>query len=185
MNYFKPELLARCRSQDDDVAEEAAREWEGAIAAYEARLQSIRPRLAPSVRRLCSRYSLHDAKVLGATSKSRKPLFGILLQLEGVSGHSGEVLELNYQPVAGPIGGVHITTHPSLDSGSRREAWVLYDEVDFDEEHSFFTHSLLLTDGREIEVCFNKLMVRTLDEVLTPLQITEGERTWPPAEVDS
>ena len=34
MKYFKLDLLTRCRSLDDDVAEEAAEEWEQAITAY-------------------------------------------------------------------------------------------------------------------------------------------------------
>ena len=43
MRYFKPELLARCRSLDDDVAEAAAAEWDQAIARYNAKLAAIRP----------------------------------------------------------------------------------------------------------------------------------------------
>ncbi len=183
MKYFKPELLARCRSRDDDLAESAAKEWEEAVAAYQARFNAVFPRLPSEVGGLCSRFSLHDAKMLGAAFGTEKALFGILLQLERSSGHTGKVLELNYQPVAGPNSGVVVKTNASRQGGSRQEVWVLYDEFDFDEEHGFFTHSLLLTDGREIEVRFTNLTVRLLDEVVTPVHLPEGERKWPAAEI--
>ena len=183
MKYFHAELLARCRSHDDDVAEVAAKEWDEALAAYQARFKAVRSQMPAGVRRLYSQFSLHDARMLGAAYWTRKALFGVLLRLEGVPGCPGEILELNYHPVAGPNGGVNVKTHNSLEGGSRRDVWVLYDEFDLDEEHGFFTHSLLLTDGREIEVRFNGLMVRLLDEVVTPVQLIEGERKWLPAEV--
>ncbi len=186
MKYFKPELLARCRSRDDGVADEAAKEWEEALAAYQARFASIRGQLPGGVRRLCSRFSLHDAKVLGvASSSKRKALFGMLLRLEGSPGQPGDILELNYHPVAGPNGGVEVKMHRPSEQLSRRDVWILYDEFDLDEEHAFFIHSLLLTDGREVEIRFHNLTVRQLDEVATPVELTAGEKKWPLAEVGS
>lgn len=183
MKYFKPELLARCRSRDDDVAEAAATEWEEAVAAYQKRFDAISPQLPGEVGRLCSRFPLHDAKMLGAAFATETALFCILLQLEGEAGHTGKVLELKYLPVAGPNSGVIIKTHHSIQGASRRDVWVLYDEFDLDEEHRFFTHSLLLTDGREIEVRFTNLTVVLLDEVVTPVHLTDCERKWPAPEV--
>jgi hypothetical protein len=186
MKYFKPELLARCRSRDDNVADAAAREWEEALAAYQARFTSIRSQFPGGVRRLCSRFTLHDARVLGvASSSKRKALFGMLLRLEGAPGRPGEILELNYHPVAGPNGGVKIKPPESSQQVARKDVWILYDEFDLDEEHAFFTHSLLLTDGREIEIRFHNLTVRQLDEVATPFELTPGEKKWPLAEVVS
>jgi len=182
MKYFKPELLARYRSSDDGVADAAAKEWEEATAAYQARFKSVRGKLPASVRRLCSKSSLHDAGVLGVARNDRKPLFGILLRLEGSHGQSGEVLELSYHPVVGPKGGIEITTHASSQSKVRRGVWVLYDEFDINEEHAFFTHSLLLCDGREIEIRFHNLTVRRLDQVFTPAELTQREVKWPLAE---
>src|SRR5438552_5952067 len=52
MKYFKPDLLARCRSLDDEVAEAAAQEWEQAITDYRARIKAIRLRLPTGARRL-------------------------------------------------------------------------------------------------------------------------------------
>ena len=134
------------------------------------------------VRRLCSKVSLHDTRVLGAAWTDRKPLFGILLRLEGSQGKSGEVLELNYHPVVGPNGGINIRTNTSSERNALGEVRVLYDEFDLDEEHAFFTHSLLLTDGRELEIRFHSLTVRRLMHVLTPTVLTEGEVKCPLAE---
>jgi len=186
MKYLKPELLARCQSRDDDVAEAAAKEWEKALAAYQTRFKAIESLLPPEVSRLCSRFSLHDAKMLGAAYGTREEaLFGVLFQLEGPPGHPGEILQLNYHPVAGPNGGVNVKPPSSSEGGSRRDVWVQYDELDLDEEHGFFTHSFLLTDGREIEVRFNGLTIRLLDQVVTPPHLPAGERKWGPAEVVS
>jgi len=182
MKYFKPELLARYRSSDDGVADAVAKEWEEAITAYQARFKSVRSKFPSGVRRLCSKVSLHDAKVLGAAYNDRQPLFGILLQVEGLPRQSGEVLELKYHPVAGPNGGVRISTHASTEREARKGVWVLYDEFDLDEEHAFFTHALLLTDRREIEIRFHNLTFRWLGHVFTPPELTEGEVKWPLAE---
>ena len=40
------------------------------------------------------------------------------------------------------------------------------------------THSLLLSDGHEIEVRFTALTVRLLDEIVTPVQLTDREKKW-------
>jgi hypothetical protein len=182
MKYFKPELLARYRSSDDSVAETAAQQWDEATTAYRARFKSIRAKFPVGVRRFCAKVSLHDARVLGAAYNPRQPLFGILLQMEGSAGESGEVLELNYHPVAGPHGGVQIKRHTSCQGKGHKDVRVLYDEFDLDEEHAFFTHALLLTDGREIEIRFHNLTIRRLGRVFTPNELPEGELKWPLAE---
>jgi hypothetical protein len=185
MKYFTPDLLDRSRSRDDDVAEAAASEWEQAGTAYLARFTSIRAQLPGGARRL-SRASLHDAKLLSVFSSSKRmALFGMVLQLDGSPKRPGEFLELEYHPVAGANGGVKVTAHQqaSWEKNSRGKPWILYDEFDLDAEHAFFVHSLLLTDGREIEIRFHNLTVRQLDEVLTPTELPEGEKKWPLAEV--
>jgi hypothetical protein len=128
---------------------------------------------------------LHDAKVLGAAFATEKALFSLLLQPEVSSDNSSKILELNYRPVAGVHGGINIKTQTSEAVDARHDVWVLYDEFDIDEKHGFFTHLLLLTDGHEIEIRFNGLNVRLLDEVITPFQLTQGERKWPTVEIAS
>lgn len=173
MKYFKPELLARCRSQDDNEADAAAQEWDSACEAYRDRLAAISAtgQLPPDVVRLCSAFSLHDARLLGAAfGTEQSPLFGLLLRLEG----PGKVLQLDYFPVPGPEGGVSVRPQ----GAPQKEVWVLYDEFDHDEARDFYTHSLLLSDGREIEVRFENFTVRILDDVLTPIQLPDGEKKW-------
>jgi hypothetical protein len=180
MRYFKPELLARCRSLDDDVADVADAEWEKAIADYRERIQSIRPRLPRSVRSLLTHFSLHDAKVLAIAFGKKPPTFALLIRLEDTPSKPGELLELSYLPVAGPGGGVTFHKHPQINEHSSGQGWILYDEFDLMEEKSFFTHSLLLSDGMEAIVRFHGLRVAQLEEALTtPQQLNESERTWP------
>jgi len=182
MKYFKPELLAQCRSCDEDIADAAARDWDAATAAYRARFKGIRDQMPAGVRRLASKFSLHDAKFLGVAIGKKKPLFGILVELEGATGQGGEVLELNYHSVAGPNGGIHFRSHPLSSNGARGNVQVLYHEFDIDEEHAFFTHTLLLSDDREIEVRFHHLTIRQVGAVYTPMELTERDVTWPVAE---
>jgi hypothetical protein len=180
MKYFTPELLARCRSLDDDVADAAALEWEKAIAAYQARIRVIRLRFPANVRRLLGRVSLHDAKVLAITVGKGSPRFTLLVRLEGSASRPGTVLELDYLLVAGPWGGVAFRKPAQFGNGAAGLGWVLHDEFDLDEDRAFFTHSLLLSGGDEIAVRFHGLSVRQLDEAfVSPLGLTEGEKTWP------
>jgi len=182
MKYFRPELLARCRSSEDSVADAAAKEWDEAVAAYRARFKSIRGKLPPGARRLCTKASLHDARLLGAAWSERQAIFTILLQVVGAKGRGGEVLEMNYHPVAGPNGGVTLGPRTLSEKDAPRLVHVLYDEFDLDEEHSFFTHSLLLTNGREIGIRFHNLTCRWLEHAVSPTDMTEVEVKWPLAE---
>jgi hypothetical protein len=184
MKYFKPELLARCRSLEDEVADVAAAEWEKALVEYRARLRSIRLRLPRGARRLLSHFSLHDAKILTIAFGKKQPALKLLIQLEGTPAQRGELLELNYLLVAGPHGGVAIRKHSQFKDDASGQAWILYDEFDLDEQRAFFTHSLLLSGGFEVKIRFHGLHLRRLGEVLTTSrQLTEAERTWPLVEV--
>jgi len=182
MKYFKLDLLTRCRSLDDDVAEAAAEEWEQAITDYRARIKAIRLRLPTGARRLFANFSLHDAKLLAILSGKRSPRFTLLVRLEGTPSQPGDVLELDYLIVAGKHGGIAFRKHhPLPKKDGPGAAWILYDEFDINEERAFFTHSLLLTDGREMEIRFHHLQIRRLKKevILSPIEITEEEKTWP------
>jgi hypothetical protein len=111
----------------------------------------------------------------------KRPTFTLVIRLEGTASEPGALLELSYLLVTGPHGGTAVTKHaPPRTGDSPGRGWILYDEFDLDEQRNFFTHSLLLAGGNEIEVRFHSLRVRPLDEVLiAPLELPEGERTWP------
>lgn len=180
MKYFKPELLARCRSEDDDIAEAAAQEWEQAIGDYRARVRAIRWRFPRGVRRLLSRVALHDAKILTLAFGERQPAVTLQIKLEDTSSRPGGMLELSYLSVAGPDGGALLRKHAESSNGNPGLEWILYDEFDLDEPRAFFTHSLLLAGGYELQVRFHNLRVRRLREVIIPPQrLPEVQRTWP------
>src|SRR4051794_36944181 len=80
MKYFKPELLARCRSLDDDEAEAAADGWERAVTAYNAKLATIRRELPPGVRFILDHFSLHDARLFGITVSRAKPWVSLFVR---------------------------------------------------------------------------------------------------------
>jgi hypothetical protein len=180
MKFLQPEMLARSRSANDAVAEAAADQWDTALVAYRARFKAIRNRLPVAVRRLCVRVALHDALLLGAARAEHRPFFALLVRLEGTAGEPGEVLELVYHPVAGPHGGLEIRTHPCLDDNPPGQSVrVLYDEFDVHEAHAFFTHALLLSDGREIDIRFHSMTWRRLGTVFAPAELPQGAVRWP------
>ena len=148
MKYFKPELLARFRSRSEHDAASVEDKWDHACDTYLARLKNIRAKLPRDARGLIAAVSLHDAKVLNVSiGRGKKPFFAVRLQLEGFNDHPGEVLDLIYHPVAPPMWGVSLQSHPSL---GKKPLWVLCDEWDLDRDNEFFIHRLLLT-GLEIE----------------------------------
>jgi hypothetical protein len=90
-----------------------------------------------------------------------------------------EVLELINQVVPGQKGGVAFRKHLPFEDAPDDSHWVLNNEFDADQDQGFFTHSLLLTSGLEIEVRFRSLSVQSLEEVASPLPLGKEKRTWP------
>ena len=176
MRYFTPELLARCRSLDEDVAEAAAEEWEKATTEYRTRLNAIRSHLPQTHASAGSRQPARLEII--AFEFGKRPTFSILLQLEGEGRRPGKMMQLSYHVVAGEHGGVKTQKHAQPGQATQTKSWILYDELNMDEERASFTHSLLLSDGREIEVRFHNLRVRSLEEVVTPPELAEQERHW-------
>jgi hypothetical protein len=165
MKYFKPELLERCRSKDDDVAEAAAKEWDQAIVAYRKRLREIRAQLPIEVRNFCNRFTLHDASVVFTALHKVFPLFTALIQLKGTPSQPGDAIQLLYATVAKP--------HVRKASTSGRE-WILYNEFDLAEKGEGFTHSLLLTDSSEIQIAFQKFDFKKVD--LSGINVSHSDR---------
>jgi hypothetical protein len=75
-----PDLLARFRSLNDDIAEAASAEWERQCQAYNQHLKEIRPHLSRGARRLLRSFPFHDAKVL-ALAADDAPHFSLFLEL--------------------------------------------------------------------------------------------------------
>ena len=174
MKYMTPELIARFRSEDDDVAEAAAQEWESRCEAYRAHWKAIREELPRLVRRLFARRSLHDARVL-AMAAGEGPHFSIFLELENPADPRDRRLELRYRLAGGMRKGLRLTKHPALAGDGKPLAWWLYDEFDVSEGPvRAFTHSILLTGGYEFQLTFFTLSWRRLN-FLFPAVNADGE----------
>ena len=175
MRYFQPAILARIRSLDDDVSEAASEEWRQAADAYLRRFGEIRRWMPVGVRKLRSRFSLHDAKVVGIAADEDGPRLTLLLQIGPTAGRPAVALGLAYHLVAGPAGGCPRHRHPEI-AEANEATWVLYDEFDMDGERSHFIHRLLLTDGTELEMRFHSLNVFRLGGEVRPLKDAEQPR---------
>ena len=155
MKRFTPELILRFGSEDDEVAASASAEWDKVHQAYLERLDTIRQKLPKSVQVLLNDYYLHDAKVVSMGRDER--LFSILLQLKGPSDKG---ILLTYKLVSPP----RFKRHPFLAEEGAPLEW-LYDELDLleddepwkEETFQIFTHSILFTGGRELQLAFYEL----------------------------
>jgi hypothetical protein len=163
MKYMTPDLLARFRSPDDDVADAADSEWERQAKAYTQHLREIRKDLTGGVRRLL-RYNLHDAKVL-TMAVDEVPHFSLFLELDEPGEPDGKKrLELRYRLVSSVKKSLSITRHEALIGDGKPLAWWLYDEIDMLQgEVPALTHSILLTGGYEIRLTFFGVSIRKLD----------------------
>ena len=93
MRYLTPELLARYRSPDNDVAEVASGQWEQAAADYNAELNALRPFLPAGVR------TLLDHEVDLRPVKGRLALLGAVIHAEILD--DGKQRPLGVVPVLG------------------------------------------------------------------------------------
>jgi hypothetical protein len=168
MQYFTPQLLARYRSRDDDVADGAAQEWDQAVARYNEELDAIRHVLPSGARALIKHWSLHDAGILSITAFRRRPFLSVVIQLEGSPRRPGTLLELRYLLARTSKSlGFTIESHEEGAEGSGR---IQYDEFQrlADEPVSVFSHSLLLQGAYELKIFFTDMRVRQLQSVILP-----------------
>lgn len=158
MKYFTPDLLARFGSAEEAVADTAHEEWEQRQEAYLEHLAAIRPQLPESVRTVLDQFCLHDARLLTIGTDSAK--LSLSLQLDAPRNHG---LWLEYQL----LDKVKRATHPSLVEGDTPLEW-LYDEIDLASSYPApaFTHSILLTNGWELQLVFRALRVENFQRII-------------------
>jgi hypothetical protein len=171
MQYLKPEILARSRSRDDDIADAAAAEWDQAVARYNADLDVLRPSLPSGARLLVRRYSLHDAWIIGLAQEWRSPRFSLFVRLEGRPSHPGKQLELRYRLARTSRKPWHsLLEELAAEKWPPRRARIQYDEFArvADDPVDVFCHALLLGDGTELHVPFTDMGVRPLQQVFFP-----------------
>src|SRR5262245_53416033 len=80
MKYFTPELVALGRTGDPALLDEQEARWEEAGERYSQYLDQVRARFPKGIRRLFSRYYLHDAAIHRIGQKDK--YFLIELQLD-------------------------------------------------------------------------------------------------------
>ena len=176
MKFMTPDLLARFRSEDDEVAEAAAAAWEEAGARYNEHLDAIRASLPRAARKLLRpQFNPHDARVLAVTV-DETPFCSIFLKLAGAPDALDRHVELRYRLAGGPEV-LTTTRHPALEADGQPFGWWLYDEFDVVREgqNSTFIHSILFTGGCELRIPFSALSIRRLYEVLLPSTPPGGE----------
>jgi hypothetical protein len=158
MKYFTPELIEHLGSPDDATAQAAHADWEDAVTRHETQLRAIRPELPAALADLWDNYYLHDAEVLSVGRQGQT--FIIVLRLN-VPPH--ELLILHYQLLEEPL--IDTTALPSTHCSSP-VAW-MYDEVDLVRgENSYCTHSILFSNGWEVQLRFRDMQLLTAQTLL-------------------
>ena len=167
MKYMTPELLARCQSTDDAVAEAATEQWDRACDEYNKYLDANARELPKGARKLLRKFCLHDAKVL-TMAVSGSGSFSIFLELENPAGPKDRYLELRYKLAGGPRDGLRVKTHQPLGKPLH---WWLYDEFDIYKRDGVvaYVHSILFNGGIELALTFFTLAFRRLDFLLPPV----------------
>jgi hypothetical protein len=166
MKYMTSEILARFRSEADDVHETAFEEWRQNGKAYRAYLRGIRPHLPPGVRKLLRLPTLKDAAIrtIAFSEKSHASFF---LDLGPQAAAADRHVELRYPLTGGPGGGFRFLAHPELRGDGKPLAWWAYDEIEMHPgDPTTFTHSVLLTGGFEFQFTFPDMKVRRVSLVV-------------------
>jgi nitrogen fixation protein len=157
MRYFTPELYLRNQSEDDSVLNQVEKEWEGNVDRYQAYIDQTRPALPAGVLTLLDHFALHGAAVLAMGRDGES--FVIVLQLDPAYA----VLVLSYRLVRE----ASINRAAFGTEGPPGQAHWLYDEWQLvAEEPPLYGHSILLSNGWEIELRFRDLQVSAVQPVL-------------------
>ncbi len=168
MKHMTYDLLLRCQSQDDEVAEQALADWERAGKEYARHLKKLRPRLPLAVQALLDDFDLHDARAITAGRLDAENSFFLLLQLDEPRGQG---LRLDYTLLVPPKLHFHVP-QPRFEADI---LW-LYDEIDALEvplpeegKISVFEHNILFTHGVEMRLRFSSLGLKRYDKVFPSL----------------
>lgn len=161
MNYFTPERLVRLQDHSDEkqfLAE--LDDWEQALKGYRRQLEEIQQRLRAiqpqfpkhlhKFFRFLDTISLHDAR--------------ILVMSWGGERHFRIALHTEFQPERLVVLTYSLREPPQIQANVLPEqfrsepiSW-LYDEVTLDDRtrkgKPVLRHSILLSDGREVGLCF-------------------------------
>jgi hypothetical protein len=157
VNFFTPQRLLRLQDRSDERHFlSALAEWEQALADYQRQLGEIRGRLPADLQRLLDTVALHDARVLDMWWGGRSQ-FTITLHPEA---DPSRLVVLTYSLAEPPV--VEKDLLPQAVR-SLPTSW-LYDELALANDDGsggpVFRHSILLSDGREVQLLFRKATVK-------------------------
>ena len=159
MRFFTPELYVQLQGPDTTDMDAADSQWEDAAAKYERRLAAIREKLPDSALKLLDGSRWHDAEILWMGQAG--PFFAILLKLD-IPLHG--TLLLTYRTVDK----VHLNTNAfASEFRSPLMQW-MYDEIDLGAAGNSFRHSILFSNGSQLEVEAHEVQVATVDTFYAP-----------------
>jgi hypothetical protein len=197
MKYFTPELLSLGWSGDRRGLDEQETRWEEAGERYAQYLAQVRDGFPKGLRRLFSRYYLHDSAVYRIGQNDRA--FLIELQLD-TPPHSlltvryrllrpAEVNKESLLPAGRSQGTAvrwlyaeveRLTTEQVLDSATAatwvKEEWLAQADRSNGEIETtwpFWVHRVLLSNGWELTVPFHDLEVREYEPLLQGTAVNE------------
>lgn len=162
MNYFTPELYTRLQASDSAAMDAADEAWRHAEEEYERRLNAIRNRLPQSALKIVDEARLHDAEVMWMGQAV--PVFAMLLRLDAPS---RTTIVLSYF-VARPV--EFQANALSLDVSSTVMQW-MYDEVDLGSRPDRFKHSILFSNGSQLEIEATEIQMTTVDTLYAPVLV--------------
>ena len=165
MRFFTPELYLRFNSSDDEAADRADEEWEGALRAYQNHLEGMRNQMPQQVRKLAE-LCLHDCDLLGWDEATEPDLRSLSEPFPVWSAFSvlslrrdKEILSLNY------VLWDKVRRHaaPREWPFSTSQAQWLYDEIDIASgKTGMFLHRVLFSDGTTAEIPFAIVIIHVV-----------------------
>jgi hypothetical protein len=173
MKFFTPGLYLRFNSPDDQLADQADREWEATIHAYQKHLSDLRDQMPRQVRELCD-LCLHDWEVVAwndAVEPDPRPAGETLPVWSAFSVLSlrreSEIVSLNYVL----WDRIQRSLAPSDWPFSRAQRYWMYDELDLASGRpGNYIHRVLFSDGTTAQIPFAIVFVHRI--------------AWQPAEED-
>lgn len=162
MKYFTPELHTLLQASDPAAMDAADEAWRHAEEDYERRLHVIRPRLPEAALKILDEARLHDAEVLWMGQAV--PTFAMLLRLAAPPRPTLTVTYFVARSVE------FQTNILSPDVGSMVMQW-MYDEVDLGSEPGQFKHSVLFSNGSQLEIEATAIQIAAVDTLYSPLLV--------------
>lgn len=159
MKFFTPELYVRLQQPSGSDMDAADAEWAQAESKYERHLASTRDKLPDSAQKLLNAPRLHDAEVLWMGQAG--PFFAVLLRLDPPQHNT---MLLSYRAVGKPQFDNNVV--PAEFSQPMMQ-W-MYDELDLGSQADCFRHSILFSNGSQLELEAHEVQITTVDTLYAP-----------------